>query len=93
MIARDGSGKEIHRPARLEELRLLGVDVMQNENAFAKRRDQFVELSTRDAARRTFESIQQSVFILLRLEFANEPCAGIGERFVIHIDRVLWGQQ
>src|SRR5687767_12817553 len=86
-------GKKIHCPARQEKLRLFCVDVMQNENTFTQRRYQFIELIARKPACRAFESIQQSVFILLRLKFANEPGASIGESFVIHIYRVLCGEQ
>ena len=64
------------------------MDVMQYEDAFAERGNQFIEHHARDAACRAFEPIEQSILILFRLKLADEPRTRIRERFVIHIHRI-----
>ena len=40
-----------------------------------------------------FETIKQTVLVALGLEFADEPCACVGESFVINVHGVLGGEQ
>ena len=69
------------------------MDVVQNENAFAESRNKFVEDCAWDSACGRFESIKQSVFILLGLKFTDEPRASIREGFVINVYWILRSKQ
>ena len=93
MRAGQWPGQVIHRPARLEDLRLLFMHVVQQEDALAQARDHAVVGRPVQPGRGgAFQAVQQTLLILVGLQLANEPATCVGEGLVIHIHGVLGHQ-
>ena len=73
----------------MEYLWFFLMNVMKQKYPFCNHRDHPVKITSIDPGGSAFQSIQQPRFVLIRLEFPHHPGAGVGERFVIKIDRVL----
>ncbi len=93
LFARDRSGQVVHRPARLEDDRLLGVHVVHQEDSLAQAGEQLVVLGAIDPRRRALQPVEKALLILVGLQAPEEPRAGVGEPFVVEIDGVLSRQQ
>ena len=85
------------RPPGLEGDRGVLVHVVEQEDPLAKAGEYLLGLAAVELAcrpgRHALEPLQQTFFVALGLESADEPGARVGQAFVVQIDGVLSGQQ
>ena len=68
--------------------------IVQQEDAFAQAGDEpIVSAAVEAPGSGAFQSIQQTLLVLVSLQFPNEPGSSIREGFVVHVHRILGGQQ
>ncbi len=91
LITGHGTGEEIHRPARVKQHWSRTVNAMKQEHAFPQTRNQVVNGLNIGAARSGGETVHETLFIEAGLQAADHPCASVGKRFVIQVQRVLSG--
>ena len=92
LVERQRSGQVIHCPADLEDARCFGMHVLVEEYPLGEGGDDPVIFAACHAAGGAFQSVQQALLVLVGLQAADHPGAGIGHGFVIHIHRVLGGE-
>ncbi len=77
----------------LQQQRRRVVDVVQQEHALLEAREQPVQPLPVEALPRSgrdpFESVEHARLVALGLQAAEEPGAGIGQRLVVEVDRIL----
>jgi hypothetical protein len=80
----------------LENLRRIFVYVIQQKHSIAESRKNLLHLSAIEflaaAGSRALQPLHDSRLVALRLQPTDKPGPGIGQAFVIKIDRVLRGQ-
>ncbi len=73
------------------------VDILHEENAISQTGEQRLHFFTVEfgvlRSGCAFQSIEHAHLVALRLKPAEKPCADIGERLVVQIDRILRRQQ
>ena len=82
-----------HRPAALEDLGVILVDVVQEKLALAESADESahriaVERSA-DGGRRAFEAVEDARLVAIRLQASDHPRPGVRQRLVVEVHRVL----
>ena len=84
------------RPSGLENFRRIFMHIIQQEHSVPKPRKNLLHLSAIEflaaAGRRALQPFHHARLVALRLQPTDEPGTGIGQAFVIKIDRVLRGQ-
>ncbi len=93
--ARERAAEVRHRPARLEHDGRVLVHVVEQEDAAAERRDQLLERRAIEPALpgRALEPVEHPLLVLVGLQPADQPRAGVREALVVEVDRVLGRQQ
>ena len=93
VFAREGACEVAHRVATLQDAGLGFVDVVQEEAAFVDVVEPGFEGGAVEAlGAGAGEAVGDAGAVLCGLHAADEPGAGVGERFVVEIDRVLGGE-
>ncbi len=87
------TGEEVHGPAGLEDLRARGMHIVKDEDALAEGRNEAVELRDRRCTGGAGQAVEQALLIPLGLELTDEPGARVGKSLVIHVHRVLRGEE
>ena len=89
LLLRQRAAQVRHRPARGEHLRrrVLGGD--EHELALLQRADRRVERVDVGSARGGAEAFEHARLVVLRLQAADEPGAGVRHRLVVEVDGVL----
>jgi hypothetical protein len=65
---------------------------MHQKHAAAQRGQRLVQLLSRPRARNAFQAVENPGLVALGLQLAEKPRAGVRERLVVQVDRVLRGQ-
>ncbi len=86
-----------HCPAGIEQRRRLPiVNVIQNECARADIGQQLIDLLQIDwrlGGSDCLQPTEHTRFIVVGLQLANEPCPGVGQPFIVEINRILRRQR
>ncbi len=92
LAAHQRAAQVAHRPAGGGQRRLVGADALEHELPLAERRDRLADGADVDAAGGALQPVDEPRLVLLGLQAADEPRAGVGQRLVVDVDRVLGGQ-
>ncbi len=90
LIAGQGTAKIRERPPRVKEHRRRFVHVVQQKNTLVQSGDHAAELGAVEVRiGGGHQPVQQTVAIALGLQAADHPGPGVGQRFIVEIDRIL----
>ena len=94
LLARQRTGEVRHRPAGLEDGRLRLMHAVQQEHPLAEPGDELLHRGAIEvpSGRRALETFHDARLVPLGLQPADAPGAGVRERLVVEVHRVLRGK-
>ena len=89
LLAGQRAAQVAHRPAGGEHLRLVLAGALEDELALGQAGDRVADGADVDAAGRRAHPVEQALLVPVGLQPADHPRAGVGQRLVVDVDRVL----